>query len=352
LYAYHENAFGDYFGNDYPGSASPGGLRFFAYHVNTTSYAGFGSLNLDISDKLHVTLGGRYTIDKKAQPENLVAPSTTVKKFSPRATFRYDWTDDFNTYFSYSKAFRSGNYSSVYTNPALPPENLTSYEVGAKYQNRNARFNISAFYYDYTDLQLATFTGINATLSSATATLYGVDFDGEWQFSDHFRIRGGGSYLPEAKYNDYQNAIVFAVTPQFPVVTYDGTTTCGNYCGIKQQVVDASGFRMIKAPKFTGFMGLNFENELTAGKITANLSGYYTSSVRYDFIGFMQQKAYVTFGADVSFAPAAMPGLKIGAFAKNINNAYFLNGFNISAAQIHRYHSPPPELGLRLGYEF
>lgn len=352
LFAYHENASGTYLLNNYPGSAFPGGFLFQEYHVFTTSYAGFASVDIDVTDQLHLSGGARYTIDKKREPENLVAPTeTTTKKITPRASVRYDWSDNFNTYFTFSRGFRSGVYSSPNV-PPLAPEILTSYELGAKYQSRMVRANIALFKYDYNDLQLSTFTGVTATLANANAKLMGVDFDGEVRLGEHFRLRGGGSYLPKAKYVTYLNAVGFNVTPAFPVVQYDGTATCGSYCGVKQVSVDASGHRMIKAPKFTGFMGLNYQSESSAGDFEGNLSLYHSSSYNYDVVDLVKMNGYTTLDAEFSFSPAVLDGFKLTIFGKNLTNSKWLNGAVISAPAIIRYFSPPPELGIRVGYSF
>jgi iron complex outermembrane receptor protein len=356
-FAYHENASGAYILNAYPGSAfGAGGYHYLYYSVNTTSYAGFGSVNYDVTSQLHLTVGARFTADTKAQPQNTFKASTTVSNVSPRASVRYDWTDHLNTYFTYSQTFRSGVYSSNFAGPPLAPEILTAYEGGVKYQSNNVRLNLSGFYYDYRDLQLSTFTGVLATLANANAELYGLDFDGEARLDGHFKVRGGGSYLPEAKYTTYTNAVAFIVDATHPVVPYNGVGASGcspsPYCGIYQASVDASGARMIKAPVFTGFVALNYANSISAGRVNADLSAYYSSSVNYDVVGFVQQKAYITLDGDVSFSPASMAGVKLTVYAKNLNNAKWLNGFTISGSTIGRYFSPPPEAGIRVNYSF
>lgn len=351
-FAYHENAYGDYRLNNYPGSAFPGGFKLFDYTVDTNSYAIFAAANFDLTSRLHLAVGGRYTSDEKIQPNNTFASSTTWTNFSPRVSVRYDWTDRFNIYITYSEGFRSGVYSSTFTSPPLNPENLVSYEIGAKYQSGRFRANLSAFSYEYTDLQLSTFTGAGAVLSNANASMEGLDFDGEIQLNEHFRLRGGGSYLPTAEYSTYNNAAAFLVNATNPVVTYDGTATCGGYCGVRQLTVNATGSRMLKAPELTGFVSLNYESAVSTGLVTANLSAYYSSEVHYDVVSFVKADSYVTVDGDISFAPQSIPELKITLFAKNITNAQYLNGFSITAQAAQRYFSAPPEAGIRVGYSF
>jgi iron complex outermembrane receptor protein len=351
LFAYHENAQANYILNNYPGSSTPGGFLSNFYRVRTTSYAGFASINYDVTDQLHLSGGARYTYDKKTGPENLFTKTLTTKKITPRASIRYDWTSNFNTYFTYSQGFRSGIFSVPAARP-IKPEYLTSYEVGAKYQSNNARFNVSFFKYDYSDLQLSTFTGVISVLANASAKLSGMDFDGEVRLGEHFKLRGGGSYLPQAKYINYKNAVAFNVSPAMPVHQYDGTATCGSYCGIGQQSLDASGNRMLKAPRFTGFLGVTYTSKSSGGELVANLSAYHTSTYNYDQVNLVQTKAYTTFDGDISFSPSALDGLKAGLYGKNITGAKWLNGSLISGSALIRYFSPPPEVGIRVGYSF
>jgi iron complex outermembrane receptor protein len=75
FFLYRENASGDQILNDYVGSVTPGGFRVQKYDAFTDSYAGFASVNFDMTDQLHISAGARYTYDKKRQPENRVKTS-------------------------------------------------------------------------------------------------------------------------------------------------------------------------------------------------------------------------------------------------------------------------------------
>src|ERR1700757_2795203 len=87
--------------------------------------------------------------------------------------------------------------------------------------------NLAAFYYSYKDLQTevfntATFTTIpeNAT----TAEIYGLDFDSTAKLNDWFQVRVSGTWLPTAKYKQFDHAIAY-----LPPLSATGLVTDSNY---------------------------------------------------------------------------------------------------------------------------
>jgi iron complex outermembrane receptor protein len=153
----------------------------------TTSYAGFVELGWQVTDRLRLTAGDRYTRDKKdwencetfGQYSNLQTgsfspvvcntpfngESRTWSASTPKGVIDYKFTDFVYGYASVNKGFRSGgwNFTSA-VNPATPystafnPEYATSYETGLKSEffDRRVRANVSAYLADYTDLQVRT----------------------------------------------------------------------------------------------------------------------------------------------------------------------------------------------------
>ena len=174
----------------------------------TTSKAVYSQATFHATDKLDITLGGRYTDeDKKFNPDQFVqenfigipyvdangncvlqdrpaggpfAPIVNVpaaacpvrnlplgeneretKEFTPMVNVAYDITDDAMIYATYSEGFRSGGFvQRVF--PPLPvvpdfgPEFVDSYEAGLKYRANGITFNAAAFFTDYTDIQVRT----------------------------------------------------------------------------------------------------------------------------------------------------------------------------------------------------
>jgi iron complex outermembrane receptor protein len=122
-----------------------------ASEVRSKSYAAYGQLTWNATDALHVTIGGRYTHDKKrgvlhysrninydinpaAAARNGYTPlDETWNRFNPMATIAYDFTDDVHGYVKYATGYRAGGASSRTSDyRAFDPEDVKSYEVGLK----------------------------------------------------------------------------------------------------------------------------------------------------------------------------------------------------------------------------
>jgi len=195
------------------------------------SIAGFAQGTFDVTDKLHVTAGIRYTDDTKdfivtsdgrystpgvhfpmgasdmvniqsAVPViaptgilvKLIADGTTTLKaddWTPMANVSYDWNDSLMTYFTYSEGFKSGGIhqrnAGVYPGdaPTYNPEFVESFEIGFKFSTPDGRFvlNTAAFYADYTEIQLETLApeGIAPQLDNAgEGEIKGFEIESRW----------------------------------------------------------------------------------------------------------------------------------------------------------------------------
>ena len=153
------------------GFGSQPGCRFIdrASEVRSKSYATYGQVTFNPSDALHLTVGGRYTHDKKtgvlhfsrninydvntvAAAANGYAPlDKTWNRFNPMATLAYDVSDDVHGYAKYSTGYRAGGASSRTANyQAFDPENIKAYEVGLKtdFWDHKARLNLTGYIMD------------------------------------------------------------------------------------------------------------------------------------------------------------------------------------------------------------
>jgi iron complex outermembrane receptor protein len=148
----------------------------------------FGQASYNLSDKLSVTGGLRYTMDKVVgeggtrqifffQPNTPVfqcaafpgrpAPSgesclTRIEQKSNKPTWLlgvdFKPTTDVLVYGKYARGYRQGNVNASNTIPiGWGPEKVDSYEIGAKTSFRGAvtgYFNVAAFYNDFSNQQL------------------------------------------------------------------------------------------------------------------------------------------------------------------------------------------------------
>ena len=212
----------------YIGFAVPGVVIPIPQTVNQTtkSYAAFFEADYALTDRLTVTLGGRYTKDKKTSgvtdygfgPNDFLDDPVeeTWSKFTPRASVSFDVTDDVMLYGLYSQGYRSGGFNGRPTtlNSATTPfdtETVDNFEVGFKselFQNR-VRFNASAFLMKYKDKQedldvpAQGGTGRESlTFNAASAEFKGVEMDLTAQPVEGLTFHGNLGYL-DAGYEDF-----------------------------------------------------------------------------------------------------------------------------------------------------
>jgi len=198
--------------------------------VNSRTAAAFAHIELHPTDRLTITGGLRYTDDKKTyhytrtNPDgsensavgNLDGESGTYQ--GDRVDYRigadYDLTDDVMVYVQRSTGFKGGG---VNPRPYLPSqvqpfdsETVTANEIGIKTQlfDRKMRFNVSAFYNKYKDIQLMLIScpqfnpegfpdsfPCAAPQNAGNATIQGVEVETEIQPVDGLLIDGSLSYI-------------------------------------------------------------------------------------------------------------------------------------------------------------
>ena len=208
---------------------------------DTKSYAVFAQLTYDINDRLSITPGIRYTDEEKdfwirsdflvqqfspaflsdevgAIVGPVIPPTTNSESWdeiSGKVTLDYRLTDDALLYLTWSHGFKSGGYRLPVTRPDLAgttvePENLDSWELGLKtsWLERRVQFNLSAFYYDYTDLHVFSLNssaiGADFVVNNAeAATLYGLEAEFTAYPVEGLEIYLNLGWLPEAEYDEF-----------------------------------------------------------------------------------------------------------------------------------------------------
>jgi iron complex outermembrane receptor protein len=186
---------------------------------DTTSYAGFGQVSYEVIDRLTLTGGLRWTRDHKnwlnVYPFLNVASAAekTWTKWTPKFTADYQLTDDVLLFAGYSKGYKAGGFNranrrDVATTP-YNPENVTTYEAGAKTEwlDGRLRANLTYFYNDYKDLQYSvfdvTFTPpATRRFNAAAATTQGVELEAQVAVTDELLVYGNLGYL-DAKYDEF-----------------------------------------------------------------------------------------------------------------------------------------------------
>lgn len=349
------------------------GTRPFPYSTifigdgTTNAYAGFVDGTYSFTAKLSFSAGIRYSKENKSLHRELYAPGAVIRDVFDRAAFGsraavrddspgYDaWTprfvlnyrpsEDALFYLSASRGFKSGGANIAATTSApFNNELLWSYEAGAKisFLARKAFWSAAIFRYDYSNLQVTTFqNGLNAIQNAASANPWGVESELSLKPSPALELKLSAAYL-EATYDKFISSLG----------------------GV---AVDASGNRMIGAPKWTLSGSANYVWDLgSAGSLGVFGAVNYRSATDFNQFNFatMRQSGYALVDGRVSWT-APRGGLSISGFVKNLfDKDYVRNiaGFTSISAPAYLaanpqgsalgYPGPGRQLGVEVGYRF
>lgn len=186
------------------------------------SYAAYAQSTWNPSvfdDRLKLTVGGRYTKDKRQASrdfvnngvvtEDGVTNSQKFSNFSPMANLAVQWTRDIMSYVKFSKGYKAGGSAEGAPDftQTFGPEKVTAWEAGIKTQlfNRLLTFNATAFYNKFDNIQIDFIAdpvnnSIVATANAGKANIKGIEIDTVLQPTSDFGLRGSFSYLkPELK---------------------------------------------------------------------------------------------------------------------------------------------------------
>lgn len=224
----------------------------FGQSSDNTSIAGFFEGAYKITPQITLSVGGRYTVDKKegydlvkgdpGNPRFRAVPTlvdfgpTKWKAFTPRVYLKYEPTEALNFYGTIAKGFKGGGYShtqnavSGLTTP-FAPEKVTNYEVGAKtrlFDNR-AQVNLSVFRQDTKNLQVTYFeNGASFTRSVGSSRQQGVEFESTVQILENLRAFLNYSYI-DARYRVYNTGTASYAGNFMPFAPKNSLTIGGRY---------------------------------------------------------------------------------------------------------------------------
>jgi iron complex outermembrane receptor protein len=148
------------------------------------SYAAFGQATFTpdaLQDRFHLTVGGRYTHEKRTGTLYIVQGVATgfqfnekVSRFDPLVVAAYDLTDNVHAYAKYSTGYRAGGANDrSQTFAAFGPEVVKAYEIGAKMDlmDHRVRLNLAGYMMDRTGTQ-TDFDNVDTDPNSPTFNLH------------------------------------------------------------------------------------------------------------------------------------------------------------------------------------
>ncbi len=330
------------------------------------SYALFGQATIHFADAFELTLGGRYTHDKKRAVQQglntfpgvpliavpfVVDNSATYKSFDPRIVATYKFNRDVSVYASFSTGFKSGGFqyvpfSAAQANVLFQPEDIKTYEVGFKSEwlDRRVRFNVAGYRYDYKDLQVSRIVdlggGAAASLISnaASSKIYGADVELLVRPSDNIDVSVTYGYL-NAKYDAYfTNAAGVAPTA----------------------ATDYSNRAMVRAPKHSINLGGEWRiptgdnSGLTLRADYALLDQFYHEPGEANPIygGAVSLSREPSYGLLDLRAAYEIGDFRITAYATNVTKTKYRRTVLALGSTLSDFPGEPRIYGLKVGYRF
>ena len=294
----------------------------------------FGEASYDITDKVEILAGLRlfkeeqdifvknYGLFMIAQgiAEETTEMSETYNVVNPKLTLSYKFTDNFLTYFTAAKGFRSGGINDFYpffpgSNKTFDPEELWSYELGTKtvWMDGKAIVNGSIFYLDWTDMIAITDTDATGSFvlmgNIGSARSIGADITASIMPIKGLQLDIGASLLKRETAEE--------------ITTWTGTYSKGT------DIPGVAEFNYNASISYTGFIG-NF-----TGSVRADYT--YTGEADLDFEKTRQLPSYGLLNLSTSLA------------RENWTLVLFANNVTDERARIASYYDATTLTGLGLG---
>jgi outer membrane receptor protein involved in Fe transport len=260
------------------------------YTQDAELWSVFAQADINFTDKLTLTVGGRYNDETKdgrrefailPGPTNIgvnvpspvpaynnllellfaqlnqfshtIASDRDESSFDPLANLQYRFTDDVMVYVSYAEGTKAGGFdvrgNSLPGMPVAVPgtwefedESATNYEVGAKLFFERAEISLSVFHTEYDDLQTQIFDGtLNfLVLNASESTIEGFELEGRYQATDGLLFYGALGYL-DFEYDSFEDG----------QCAYPQTGSCS-----------LTGETTNLAPEWTANLGLNYARQI------------------------------------------------------------------------------------------
>jgi len=195
--------------------------------VDVNSWAVFFHGSYQLTDKLQLTGGLRYTYEEK-EVDFTITDTTGLftngsfqddrdaDDLSPKIGLNYFLNDEVMFYGSYSKGFKSGGWNvdflRTFEQIAFDDEEVDSYEAGVKSTLGDGRLRLNAAVYrmEYTDFQVFQFVPLSTggtilTLTNAgEVTSQGLELDANWALSNAFTLWANFGYT-DAEFDSFKD---------------------------------------------------------------------------------------------------------------------------------------------------
>lgn len=307
---------------------------------NVKSIAAYTQGNLYLSDALTLTLGGRWTSDKKSgtyaqtsspftqtlrAPERLIFPGIKEDRFTYRVSLNYKPTEDVMLFANHSTGYKSAGYNSgggvpslstfdvngnlVSTKRLFNRETVKNYELGVKssWLDRALKANVTLYRMDIAGFQDRAFDGVSFVVRNAgNLRQQGFELDLTAAPVRNFSVTGSIAYL-DSKFTDFANA------SNLPGLT--GTQ-------------DLTGKPNTFSPTWSGNVAVDWSHELGSSGMSVALNGNI-SFVSDQFVGTVNDAnpqsladGYALLGARLTLS-GPDDRWSVSVFGRNLANAHY-----------------------------
>jgi iron complex outermembrane receptor protein len=346
-----------------------------------TDKAVYAQGTYDLTDRLSVTAGLRYTQDQSSSVSQNYAYTynggvqlpaafggirctnvgatvaknctTTAEQRSHATTglidLAYRPADNIMIYGQYSRGYRQGivNPRGVPPYDKIGQEKVDTYETGFKTSWNGSMpgyLNFAAFYNDFSNQQLLIAFldargGTNASACACgTSKIYGVELDGSASLFEGFKLTGSLGYL-HTELEDF-------TAPTLPV----------GYVSVVPG--NATGFPLNQSPKWKGSMTASYRLPLSEGigKVTAAATYAYTD----DYYAKSTQRAHIssfdTLNLNLNWEDVGGKPVDLSLFATNVTNekyyTFATDLYDGVLGFVSKVQGQPRMFGARLRYRF
>ena len=261
----------------------------WASGTGNTNMAAFGQVNFQLSEKVDLTIGGRYGreeidvyFDDNARDATFSGDDS--ESFGTgKVAVQYFFRDDMSAFASVSTGYKgqgydvSSGFNEDRANNPVGSESSISYEAGLKgaIWDGRGQFSVVAFLTDYEDFQAqSSITDANQGLifklnNVGELRTQGIEAEFAAQLTSSWRLDAG-------------LALIDAGIEKFPGATcYPGQSEAEGCVG---GVQDLSGKELANSPDFKYNIGLTFESEISGMPfgVFANANYVYQDDVNFD----------------------------------------------------------------------
>ncbi|WP_206244704.1 TonB-dependent receptor [Novosphingobium terrae] len=345
------------------------------YRLSSKNWSIFGQGEYDLTDKLTVIGGLRYSKDNKHVLYNSVindsgqtAVLATNQSFdavipgvdsivkgdwAARATLNYKAAPNTLFFLSWNRGIKGGNFT---LNPNVTPDNfqhkgevLNALDAGAKWANdsKTIRANATLYHYIYNNYQVFALLGGTPQVSNSNATATGVELETFLTPAPHFNVNLGATW--ETSRVDYVKAVgseTFTAVPGASVPQY--CTLVGDNYVCNYPVKGIVGAQLPNAPKFSVNYVFRYDRDTPIGNLALQFDGAWYDKQYLEVTNGLSslQNAYNVSNASLTWT-ARNEKLSVEVFGRNIfNKAYREYTLNLGALGTTSMYAKPATYGV------